>query len=51
MLVIPETNLSATLGKIGCLGSLYMLDKNEIYYAKYPTGIILKDKWEEMYWL
>ena len=35
-----KQNYQLLYAKIGCLGLEYMLDKNEIYYAKYPTGII-----------
>ena len=35
MLVIPETNLSATLEKVSYLGLKNVLEKNEINYTRF----------------
>ena len=42
ILVIPATNLSSTFWKFGYLSLKYILDKNEIYYAKYHPGVIFE---------
>ena len=42
ILVIPATNLSSPFGNFGYLGLKYILDKHEIYYAKYHSGLIFE---------
>ena len=42
ILVIPATKLSSNCWKFGYLGLKYILDTNEIYYAKYHPGAIFE---------
>ena len=52
-LVIPATNFSATLAKVGYLGLKKILEKNEIKYTKFiiVQASQVKEEWEILNWI